>query len=124
MTRGKGASLDIHRLHLWMWQTRTREGYLSVGTAELAAKLDVAKYSATRYILYLVRAGRLRRIGYGKYVVVDPEKYLWETKLGPTKRNQMGEPWKMRTDQPWLKRKDRKQALDEAASTVDDAETP
>jgi len=93
LSRVKGAPLDIHALHIWMWRTKTREGYLSVGMSELAENLGVALFSANRYQRMMVAQGRLKKLAQNKYIVVDPEKFLWEAKDIGGRRNQKGGTW-------------------------------
>lgn len=96
--RRKGASVDIHQLHVWMWEHRTRENYLSVGVVELAEMLGVAKFSSIRFITFMCEQGRLKKLARGKYVVLDPQKYVWENKIPPKRLNQQGRPMKAKPD--------------------------
>lgn len=71
----RALAYDWSALHRYLYRRRNRLDTIDLNLKELAEEIDVSAFNLSRVIARMCREGKLRKLGHGKYVVYNPEKF-------------------------------------------------
>lgn len=74
MRKERKDSIDRDLFHVWLWENRKRGDVILPG-AEVARRLSLSRFTPVRLFGELVAAGKLKKVGNGRYQVMDPEDF-------------------------------------------------
>lgn len=73
--------VDRTLLHQFLWKHRDRQNLTTFRPGELCEMLGIRNDSMSEIFREMCAAGMLRKMAHWKYEVIDPEKFVWESKL-------------------------------------------
>lgn len=69
--------VDRKLLHQFLWKYRDRSNFMSFKPGELAEMLEITIYAMSAIFKDMCEKGYLRKLGNGKYIIIEPSLTVW-----------------------------------------------